>query len=66
MLIGVKDSQSDLEKHYKTFCEAGRGCLAGAVYIQWCCNYHHKKREGRKGSNKLFIQLFFPKIHRQL
>ena len=20
MLIGVKDSQSDLEKHYKTFC----------------------------------------------
>ena len=25
-----------------------------------------KKREGRKGSNKLFIQLFFPKIHGQL
>ncbi len=29
MLIGVKDSQSDLEKHYKTFCGLYR----------WTCFY---------------------------
>ena len=29
MLIGVKDSQSDLEKHYKTFC----GLYSGQTQI---------------------------------
>ena len=29
MLIGVKDSQSDLEKHYKTFC----GLYSGAFSL---------------------------------
>lgn len=33
MLIGVKDSQSDLEKHYKTFC----GLYLQLVYVLFIC-----------------------------
>ena len=51
MLIGVKDSQSDLEKHYKTFCglyEELAVTTEAALNIQWCKCGAKPQKEKRK------------------
>lgn len=49
MLIGVKDSQSDLEKHYKTFC----GLYEKYIYKSLSCGENsyagiHISNKGKK------------------